>query len=440
MLFIVGAIVGIGAIVKGIDLINSGAVAGIDPGTSIWSVPTLGSDVSWWSIVSIGVASAVVMIFAYWPAWSTEQTPWQKIWIARDVKSSRKGTFVGLLMVFLVYASTVLMAVGAWVIVGAPGVQAADFNRELVLYMLIAKIMPGWIIPVIIIGFLAAAMSNISNFAVSSASCLTKDIYQRYFRPHATQKEMVFVSRLCIAVTLAIGIVFGFVMPSILDAVQAAASIATCGYAVPIFGALYWRRGNAKGAFASMVLGGGGFVVTYIGQTWLGWVLPIDAVVIWLAVSVVAYVAVSLLTGKPESKKLAIFFKDDAKEYIEMWQSKGYATEPTTESLKKVNENIVKKVHGERAMYSYTCRLNKNFTTYTEWEQFVDTVVKNESWVWVSGYDIIYKITNEDMLSNVRMARGHNSDEVMLYCEPWKETAEASVKAIALAVDDLTAI
>ena len=442
LLFIVGAIVGIAAIVKSIALINSGAVAGIAPGTSIWSIPTLGADAQfgWWNIFSLGIGMTIIMIIAYWPAWSTEQTPWQKIWMARDTKAGRNGAFIGTAMNAVVYLFTILMAVGAWVVIGAPGAQSPDFNPETIVYVLMTQVLPDWIIPIILVGFLAAAMSNISNFAVSSASNLAKDVYQRYFRPHATQREMVWISRLCIAITLAIGIIIGFVMPSILDAVQAAASIATCGYFIPIVGALFWRRGNSKGAVASMIFGGGGFLVSYIGTTWFGWVFPLDPVIIFVIVALVAYVVVSLATGKPETKKLAPFFKDEAREYINEWKAAGFAAEPTAESLQMINKGLVTKEHGERYMYSYTYKLNRSFSTYKEWQEYCDRLLQNKSWVWLAGYDIIYKITQEDMLSNVRLARGHQADEVIIYCEPMKETVESAKAALAVAIDDLKAL
>lgn len=442
LLFIVGAIVGIAAVAKSIALINSGAVAGIAPGTSLWSIPTLGPDApfGWWNIFSLGIGMTIILIIAYWPAWCTEQTPWQKVWMARDTKAGRNGAFIGTFMNAIVYFFTILMAVGAWIIIGAPSAQAADFNPETIVYVLMTQVLPDWIIPIILVGFLAAAMSNISNFAVSSASNLAKDVYQRYWRPHATQREMVWISRLCIAITLGFGIFIGFVMPSILDSVMAAASIATCGYFVPIVGALFWRRGNAKGAVASMVLGGGGFLISYIGTNWYGWVFPIDPVIIWVVVALVSYVAVSLLTEKPETKKLAPFFKDEAREYIKEWKAEGFAAEPTAESLQLINKELVTKEHGERYMYSYTFKLHKGFATYKEWQEYCDQLLKNKSWVWLAGYDIIYKITQEDMLSNVRLARGHQADEVILYCEPMKDTVESAKAAMAIAIDDLKAL
>ena len=91
-------------------------------------------------------------------------------------------------------------------------------------------------------------------------------------------------------------------------------------------------------------------------------------------------------------------------------------------------------------MYSYTFKLHKGFATYKEWQEYCDQLLKNKSWVWLAGYDIIYKITQEDMLSNVRLARGHQADEVILYCEPMKDTVESAKAAMAIAIDDLKAL
>lgn len=441
LLFLVGAIVGIAGIVKGIDLINSGAVAGIEPGTSIWSIPTLGEDgPSWWSLFSLGIGTAVVLAAAYWPAWSTEQSPWQRIWMAADTKTGRRGAFIGTGMNAVVYIFSIFMAVAAWVIIGAPGAQAADFNPELIVYILMMEVLPEWIIPVILVGFLAAAMSNMSNFATSSATNLAKDIYQRYLRPHATQKEMVLVSRISIAITLLFGVFVGMIMPSILDTVVAAASIATCGYAVPIIGALYWRRGTSQGAVASMILGGGGFLVSFIGTTWFGWVFPLDPVIIFIIVAIVAYVGVSLLTPPTSSAKLAAFFPSEADKYIAEWKAEGITDDVTAESMAYINDNVIEKTHGERYTFFVSYQLNRSFTTSEAWEGYCDELLKNKSWVWLAGYDILYKITQNDMLSNVRLARGQHADEVILYCEPTLDRADYAKKSLAVAIDDLNAL
>ncbi len=438
LLFLVGAIVAIGAIVKGTAMINAGEVAGIAAGTSIFSVPHLESDASWWSIMSLGLGMTVILIVSMWPGWSTEQSPWQRIWMARDNKSAFRGAMIGTGMNAIVYVFTILMAVGAWVILGTPASQGADFNSELIVYELMKQVLPTWIIPIIIVGFMAAAMSNISNFATSAASNIAKDLYQRYLRPHATQREMVWASRGCIALALILGVIFGMAIPSILDAVFMAASLATCGYVVPIVGALYWRRGNTKGALASIILGGGGYLIMGCGQLFGGWVFPLDPVIICLAVSIVAYIAVSLATAPPKTTQLVGFFERDAEEFINTWKQAGFAAEPSAEAKAIIDRQMTEKKQGDRylLMMNYSMP-DSNFATVEAWESYIQKLLNNKSWAWLAGYDVLYKITEKDMLSNVRLARGKDVKDIMIYCEPIEETLASVRKAMAVAVDDL---
>lgn len=438
LLFLVGAVVGIGALIKGSAMISAGEVAGIAAGTSIFAVPTLETG-SWWNILSVGLGATVILIVGMWPGWATEQSPWQRIWMAKDTKNAFKGAMWGTGMNAVVYMFSIFMAVGAWVIIGSPAAQATDFNPELIVYLLMQEILPGWLISILLVGFLAAAMSNISNFATSSASSLAKDWYQRYLRPHASQKEMVWASRICIFVTLALGVFMGMVMPSILDAVFAAASLATCGYVVPIVGALYWRRGNTPGALTALILGGGSYIVLYIGANYLGWAVPYDPVVIGLVLSIVSYIVVSLLTPAPKTTQLLGFFEQDAAKYISEWKAAGVKDEASTESISYVNSNIKVIPEGERTLLQVKYDVQGgDFSTIEKWEAYINKLLKNTSWAWLSGYDVLYKINLVDMLGNVRLARGIGDVGVMLYCEPLNEEVEAAKKNIAIAIDDLT--
>jgi SSS family solute:Na+ symporter len=439
MLFLVGAVVGIAAIVKGSAIINAGDSI-VPAGTSIFSVPTLASG-SWYSFLGLGIGTTLILILAYWPGWSTEQDPWQRIWMARDEKAVRRGTLMAVLAIACVYTFTVFMAIGAWVIVGEPSAQAADFNSELIVYLLIERIMPAWTLPVIIVGFMAAAMSNISVFATSSASNLAKDIYQRYLRPNASQREMVWISRGCIALTLALGIFAGYVMPSILDAVFMAASLASCGYFIPIVGALFWRRGNTQGALAAFILGSASYLTLALGSLFGGWEVPIDPVIIGMSVSLLSYVIVSLATAPPALGKLVGFFPEDAEAFINDWKQKGFSYTPSSESMAYVKENLSNTQQGDRNLLicNYTVS-GADFSTSDKWKNYIKEVIKNKSWLWLSGYEIIYKIVMPDMLGNIRLARGKGENDIMFYCEPLRENVNLAIESIAIAIDDLKAV
>ena len=441
LLACVGVIVAIGGISAAKTIIDGGLAEGIAAGTSVYSLPHIaGSDTSWYNPLGFGIGTTLVLLLAYLPAWSTEQSPWQRMWMAKDTATAYKGALLGAALNCVVYVTTVLMAIAAFAILGAPEANP-DLNPELIVYLLMQKVIPQWIWPIILVGFMAAAMSNVSNFATSSASNLSKDIYQRFIRPNASQKEMLRVSRICIVITLAWAAVVGYVMPSILDAVSTAASLATCGYFVPIVGALYWRRGNSKGAVWSFILGGGSFLLMWILEITGAWTAPIDKVIIGLVISLAAYIIGSLASAEPTPNQLVAFFKEDAEEYIKNWKEAGFPSEPKAESVALVEDGFICEEQGERrnARFIYTVP-GVDFSNDEDWKAFVDKLLENKSWCWMAGYDIIYKIVSTDMLENVRLARGYDKNDFILYCEPLDNEVEEAKEMIAVAVDDINTV
>ena len=418
----------------------SGAVEGAT-GTTLGTAPHLvGSSGSWWNFFGFGAGTTILLLISYLPAFSTEQDPWQRIWMARDSKTAHRGALLGALMTALVYVSTILMAVAAFGVIGSPE-NLGDYNYELIVYDLMVKVVPAWLIPIILVGFMAAAMSNISNFSTSSASNLVKDVYQRYFRPQASQKEMVTASRVCVVVTLAAGGVLGYILPSILDAVYAAACLATCGYAVPILGALFWRRGNEKGALWSFILGSVSYVLLYALDLAGVWTCPLDFVIVGLIFSLASYIIISLATGKPKDSQLVLFFNKDTKAYIDSWKEAGFPQEPSAETAASVIEAIDTFDKGSRTLvrYNYTIE-DADFESEDAWKSFIDALLANKSWCDMSGYDIIYKIVDEDIPANIRMARGYTKNDILLYCEPLNENVDRIKNMIALAVDDINKV
>ena len=89
--------------------------------------------------------------------------------------------------------------------------------------------------------------------------------------------------------------------------------------------------------------------------------------------------------------------------------------------------------------YNYTIP-GVDFEDEAVWKGFVDKLLENKSWCDMSGYDIVYKIVDEDIPSNIRLARGYAGNDILLYCEPEKDNVEQIKKMIALAVDDVKAV
>jgi SSS family solute:Na+ symporter len=82
---------------------------------------------------------------------------------------------------------------------------------------LLFRYAPAWLTGVILAGATAAAMSTLDSILHSNMTVLTRDVYQRYIAPDASQLHYVWVGRILVIVLLAVGYVlsvgtFGFLV------------------------------------------------------------------------------------------------------------------------------------------------------------------------------------------------------------------------------------
>lgn len=99
---------------------------------------------------------------------------------------------------------------------------------------------------------LAANMSTCSNFMVNSGALFTRNLYQRYLRPEASDREVLRAGRLSgFGLTLG-GVVFALYVDQVLDAFLFNETL-PCVFGVAILGGILWRRTNRYGALAGIV-------------------------------------------------------------------------------------------------------------------------------------------------------------------------------------------
>ncbi len=179
-----------------------GTVANGGLNTSAISVSQLFGNVSgdWWNPFSIGLPMVLIFSFALIPGWITEQDPWQKVWAAKDEKSASAGMIIGALMITVIFAVCAVIAIALNDIypeIAGMGYPAGMASAEPALLSFVSERFAS--APVVVafsaIGLAAASMSCTDTFSTSGASCISRDIYQRYIKPDATMKEMMLVNR-----------------------------------------------------------------------------------------------------------------------------------------------------------------------------------------------------------------------------------------------------
>jgi len=156
-------------------------------------------------------------------------------------------------------------------------------------------------------GGMAAAMSTADGLLLAIANALSHDLYYKIIDPNADTRHRLIVARVLL---LLIGAAGAFIaslhLTGILGAVAWAFCFACSGLFFPLVLGIWWKRANREGAIAGMVFGfvAGSWYLYYVytgGTPWMG----IDHLrfgMIGMPVSLVAMVAVTLMTPAPDEE------------------------------------------------------------------------------------------------------------------------------------------
>ncbi len=163
-------------------------------------------------------------------------------------------------------------------------------------------------------GGMAAAMSTADGLLLAIANALSHDLYYKIIDPKADTRHRLIVARvLLLGIGAAGALVASLKLTGILGAVIWAFDFACSGLFFPIVLGIWWKRANRAGAIAGMVCGfiAGTLYLYYVapqfmgGDPWFG----IDHLrfgIIGMPVSLIAMVAVTLMTAEPDAETQAM--------------------------------------------------------------------------------------------------------------------------------------
>jgi SSS family solute:Na+ symporter len=356
---------------------------------------------SWWNPISIGMPMVLIFVFAIVPGWISEQDPWQRVWAAKNEKSARNGMFFGALLVALVFGGCVVIAVGLNSLY--PEIAAMGFPMGMakaepaLLSFIIGHGLSDMAVAFCAVALATAAMSCTDTFATSGASCIARDIYQRYLKPEATMKEMRVVNRLSVLVIVLVATWGSFYINSIIDAIHIATFIASASYFFVLMGGLYWKRATSAGAAASLCAGFGlqvGLVLVDLTNTapmappYLESLHPLlmgHGVIVAMAVSGAVFLGVSLVTEPSERIKLVPFFPDEGLAFAATMKGGRYA--PIPEGCEVMDMIQIRR-------YEETVRLHLSVELSGDvlWRQLISTLSGSaEHWLCLAGAESIQR-------------------------------------------------
>ncbi|WP_422123986.1 sodium/pantothenate symporter [Planococcus sp. X10-3] len=215
---------------------------------------------------------------------------------AMSYKNSRamhRALIIGTLVTGIIMLNMHLIGVFARPIL--PGIDVGDK----VIPLIALQTLPPWLAGIVLAAPMAAIMSTVDSLLLIVSSSIVRDVYLNYIKPEA---ELKTIKRISFGVTGLLGIgVFLLALdpPDLLIFLNLFAfGGLEAAFVWPIVLGLYWKWGNKYGAIASMVTGIGTYVALHFYNQAYGNLLGVHTVTFPVLLSLVAFIAFSLLIGR----------------------------------------------------------------------------------------------------------------------------------------------
>lgn len=200
------------------------------------------------SLTGIGPSRILAFLMLLAPSFIVSPGLIQKVYGARDETSVRWG--VGLNACALLGFAFVPVLLGMVAATVHPGLP----NRELALPTVMVTMLPFWLGALALAAVFSAEVSTADALLFMLATSLSKDLYQTFLRPDATEKDLLRVGRGAALVggTVAVGLAIG--LPSIIAALSIFYSLVSVALFVPLLLGLFSRCSLANTAFVAIVV------------------------------------------------------------------------------------------------------------------------------------------------------------------------------------------
>ena len=154
-------------------------------------------------------------------------------------------------------------------------------NPESVFMELAKVLLNPWIAGIVLSGVLAAVMSTLSCQLLVSSSALTEDLYKGFFRPKASDKELVWIGRLMVFIVAIISIWIAYDPDSkVLSLVSYAWAGFGAAFGPVVVFSIFWKRTSRNGALLGMITGALTVIIFPKIKVWLAASQGVDVSVI----------------------------------------------------------------------------------------------------------------------------------------------------------------
>jgi SSS family solute:Na+ symporter len=247
---------------------------------------------SYFDLTAIGWQTIFTYFLLFFFGLMIGQDIWQRVFTARSPEIARWGSVAAGVYCLLYALAGALVGTAARVIFPELATPDNAFAR------VASEALPVGITGLVIAAALAAVMSTASAGLLASSTILANDVYAGFIARGEHNK--VLVSRVTTLLVGVVVLVISLIVSDVVGALTVAYDLLTGALFVPIVGALFWRRATTMGALASMVAGSIVVVVFMV----VDGLFANTPIIYGMAVSLVVFVVVSLLTPRPSEDRM----------------------------------------------------------------------------------------------------------------------------------------
>jgi Na+/proline symporter len=187
-----------------------------------------------------------------------QQDVFQRVTSAKDEKTAIRGCMIGGGVYFVFAFVPIFIAYAALVIDPAyAGLFASEDGREIqrILPQLILERTPMWAQVLFFGALLSAILSTASGALLAPTALFTENVI-RPFAPRLGDRQFLLLLRVVLVLFTLAALLFAVNSRSTMyEMVQNAYKVTLVSCVVPLAAGVYWKRANAAGALASVVLG-----------------------------------------------------------------------------------------------------------------------------------------------------------------------------------------
>ncbi|MBQ3235823.1 MAG: sodium/proline symporter PutP [Clostridia bacterium] len=226
----------------------------------------------------------------------------------RKESELRRSRIIATVWVIISLAVAVFIGIVGNALNNIGAINMDGTSSENVFIVMTTSLIPALLAGFIMAGILAATISSSDSYLLIAASAFAKNIFKGIFKKSASDKQVMWASRIVLLIIAVIAMLFALDEDSVIFQIV---SFAWAGFGAT-FGplmlfSLFWKRTTKEGAIAGMIAGAGMVFLWKLVISTLGGGWAIYELLPAFIFSSVVIVVVSLLTKKPSDEILEDF-------------------------------------------------------------------------------------------------------------------------------------